>query len=181
MLRIVEQLKSNRRLATALSIGLLLVLFCWIESRAVASKLDSHRSLRRQMARMENDSQAIQFLRSARRLATDRERPNDELLAEVKRAMEFAGISEQRWVRNDPAPPVRVPDSPYKKIQARLSFESVTLKQIISFVYDLVENNSALSLSNAILSKSQGQLKGTWDTELTLSYLIYAPIEQQPR
>lgn len=164
-------------LAIAVSFALLLGMWVWLEARSLASKHDSHAALVRQVEQMNADMLVVRRLRAAPRLATERQRPNDELLAEVRGAMDRAKMPAERWVGHDPSRPVRLPRTPYKRLSTRLAFEDVTLQELVTLSFFLVKNNPALNVSSVRLSAPPAAKKKNWSAELTISYLIYAPFQ----
>lgn len=164
-------------LAIAVCVALLLGMWVWLEARSLASKHDSHAALVRQVEEMNADMLAVRQLRAAPRLATERQRPNDELLAEVRGAMERAKVPAERWVGHDPSRPVRLPRTPYKRLSTRLAFEEVTLQELVTLSFFLVKKNPALTVSSVRLSAPIAVKKKHWSAELTISYLIYAPFQ----
>ena len=165
----------NRKVTLIACLLLLLGLWNWVEARSLASKQNSHGALVGQIEQMHADVQRLKVLRGAPRAATDRERPNDELLAQIRDAMDRAGMPAKRWIGNDPALPVRVPRSPYKRLSTRLSFERVTLPDLVTFAFYLTENDRALRISHIRLVAPRGDDPETWTAELTITYLIYSP------
>ena len=171
----------NRKAALIACLLLLLGLWNWVEARGLASKHNSHAALIDQIEQMNADVQRVKVLRAAPRSATDRERPNDELLAQIRNAMDEAGMPAERWIGNDPALPVRVPRSSYKRLSTRLSFEQVTLLNLVTFAFHLTDNDRALRISDIRLVAPRGDDPEMWDTELTVTYLIYSPyLHPQP-
>jgi len=131
-----------------------------------------------QLERMTEDADGVLRLRTAPRIAVERERPNDELLAEIRDAMERADIPEDLWIGNDPLPPMRIPQSPYKRLATRLRFEALPLKGLVQFAFHLTHADPALSVSSLRLNAPRGRDDDTWDVDLTLSYLIYSPYSE---
>ena len=167
----------NTRTRSALAICAVLctALWCWLEARGATSTRDSYLQAVRQTEQMSADVNRIQALRAVPQVATERLRPNDELLAEVREALERADLPTTLWIGNDPSQPVRVPKSSYKRLSTRLSFEDVTLRQLSAFSFHLLQQDPALSVSEVRLHAPRSELKGTWSAELTIGYLIYSP------
>jgi hypothetical protein len=124
---------------------------------------------------MSQDVARIELLRHAPHLAVERQRPNDELLAKVQEAIGDADLPTESWVGNDPQPPVRIPRSPYKRLSVRLVFEEITLRHLVQFAYHLTEADATLSIPHFRLSAPRAQSGETWNVDMTVSYLIYAP------
>ena len=170
---------ASRKQAAIVCAVAILAMLCWLEARALASKCASHHAIVRQIEQMSADAERIAALRNAPRLANEVERPNDELLAQIRDSMSVAGIAEEQWIGNDPTQPVRLPRSPYKRLSVRLSFGGLTLRQLVQFAYDLTGKSSALHIPRVRLGATSGTKGEAWDTELTLSYLIYAPYQRE--
>ncbi len=171
---------STVRRTTAVLVCLLMVLglWSWVESRSLASNRSSYGTLVTQLEQMSGDVQRITALRSAPRLAAERERANDELLAQVRSAMSAAQMAEACWIGNDPAQPVRVPRSPYKRLGTRLSFEEVSMRQLVSFGYHLIDSDATVSISSLRLSTPRKPEPDKWNAEVVVSYLIYSPYQK---
>jgi len=161
----------------ALCACLLLGLWVWIEARVHASRSHTYAAAVRQVEEMHADVMALESLRTAPQLVAERERPNDELLAEVRDAMARAKVSPDTWVGNDPNQPVRLPRTPYKRLSTRLSFANINLQDLVSVSFFLVEKNPSLSVSSIRLSAPETDKTKTWNAELTISYLIFSPFQ----
>jgi hypothetical protein len=131
-----------------------------------------------QLERMSEDADNILRLRTVPRIAVERERPNDELLAEIRDAMERADIPEGHWIGNDPLPPVRIPQSPYKRLSTRIRFEALPLKGLVQFAFHLTRADPTLGISSLRLGAPRGGDDNTWDVDMTLNYLIYSPYSE---
>lgn len=173
--------KHRSPLAVAVCCLMLLSLWAWLEARTLASSRDSYVALVGQVEQMQADMIALRALRTAPRRATERERPNHELLAEVRQAMDKADMAPERWVGSDPSQPVRIPKSPYKKLRTRLTFENVTLQELVAVAFHLVEADPALTVSSIRITAPPTKTATNWNAELTLSYLIYSPFRKDER
>jgi len=171
--------RFTTRIALPLSIGMLAGVWCWIDGRSLKSKRSSYHTLLAQVQQMSADADRLTELRTAPRLAIERERPNDELLAEIRDSMAAADIPPERWVANDPSLPVRIPRSPYKRLTVGLSFEEINLRQLVQFAYHLTETDPALSIPHLRLLTPREQSGDTWDVNISLSYLIYSPYQEE--
>jgi len=169
----------KRPLILALGCCALLGAWCWIEASILESRGSSYRSLVKQLEQMSVDSARVRSLRAQPRLATERERPNDELLAQIQQAMTVANIPASHWVGNDPTQPVRVSRSPYRRLAVRLMFEDLTLRQLVQFAYHLTQMDTALSIPRLRLSAPLGTQTDAWNVDLSLSYLIYSPFQSE--
>ena len=171
----------KRRMTVVLSVCALLGTWCWVEARSLDSKRDSHQVMLAQTAQMNLDAERIGSLRAAPQLATERARPNDELLAEVRACLAAANVPLEHWIGNDPSPSVRVPRSPYKRLSVRLLFERLDLRQLVQFAYHLTEMNRALSIPYLRLFAPHDRQQDTWNVDMSVSYLIYSPCQERRR
>jgi hypothetical protein len=169
---------SRTQLIAALGLAALLALWVWIEVRGLNSTRDSLRSAERQLSSMTEDAAVVARLRTAPKLATERERPNDDLLSQIREALKDAQVSLDRWKGNEPSPAVRVADTPYRRLDTRLSFEKVTMRQMVEFAHALARKDSTLRVTDFRLAAASGGDRGAWSAQLVVSYLIYAPVER---
>jgi hypothetical protein len=154
---------------------LILLLWCWLGHRSLRTARSTHVSLVAQIEQMRADAQRIELLRTAPRIASERARPNDELLAQVRNALEAAQIPLDKWIGNEPDPAVRVPQSAYKRIGTRLSFEDVDLKSLVTFIHCMLSADPSLSITRMRLTAPSDTDTNFWDADLAISYLIYSP------
>lgn len=155
-------------------------LWLMVESRAARSKRDSHASTVTQIDRMTTDAETIRGLRIAPRIATERERPNDELLAEVATAMKSAQVDPGHWIGNAPFAPIRLPGTPYKRLGTRMTFQGLDMHGIVDLAQRLTSSNASLSVSELRLSAPRDPNDKTWNVVMTVSYLIYSPHQRGP-
>lgn len=149
--------------------------WAWLEARGASSAESSQLALVRQVEQMSQDATQIAKLRIAPRLAAERERPNDELMAQIQGALTAAEVRLDHWLGHDPAPAVRVPKTPYKQLAVRLTLADLTLRQLVQFAFHLTRADATLSVPYLRLTAPKDAGKGTWDVDLKVSYLIYAP------
>jgi hypothetical protein len=80
----------------------------------------------------------------------------------------------------DPGAAVRLPDSDYLQTPIYLRLNAVTLRELVSFLYELSSTDNALrtsdiELSPPLASPPAGAEAGDrWTADITLSYLAYA-------
>ncbi len=154
---------------------------CWnrLEARQLSSIQDVHATLIRRLEEMVVDAAAIEKLSQSPRLATDRERLNDELLVQVRDALSAAKVPHDRWIGNDPSAPRRIAKSPYKRLDTQLQFKNITLKQMTTLCHKIFEADATLAISRLDMSAPQSGNKAQWDIKMTLNYLLYAPGKQK--
>jgi len=174
-----ERAATVPRLKVLAVLLLLLCLWCWLEARALTSNRSSYTHLTAQVEKMNADSAAIRALREAPQLAVERERPNDELLAEVRDAMAAAKVPAESWIGNDPSPAMRIPQSPYKRLSVRLLFEAVDLKRLVAFAHEIVGTDTALTIQSLRLTAPVNRKDDSWNADLVLSYLLYSPYQER--
>jgi len=170
---------QSTRLKAVLVLLLMLCAWCWLEARTLASNRSSYAHLTAHVERMDADSMAIQRLREVPKLAAERERPNDDLLAEVRDALAAAKVPADRWMGNDPSPAVRLPKTPYKRPSVRLLFEGVRSKQLVAFAHEIARRDTALSIRSLRLTAPPDRRDDTWNADLVLSYLLYSPYQER--
>ena len=143
---------------------------------SIASVRDTRDTGVRQLEQMRLDAKRIAALRQAPHAAAIRTHPNEELLGQLERAL-AAAIDRSRWHNSIPQPPIRLPNSDYKKLTTRLYLETVTLKQLATFDHNLQSNDPALHVSAINLTKRHPDTPH-FDLDLAVSYLVYAPQER---
>ena len=168
----------DRRYALTVCVSMVLALWCWLEARTLAATQRSHESRLAEVEGMSADALAIPALRTAPRTAADRERPNDELLDQVRVALVAADVPLDHWVGNDPSLPVRVVKTPYKRLRVRLLFEDLSMKQMAGLAYHLIDEDPTLSVSYMRVSAPADRTDDGWNVDLHVSYLIYAPYQE---
>lgn len=161
------------------ALAALALLWSWYEARQVRSARDSYHAMLEQTERMSRDVRRLSELRTIPRVAADRERPNSELLEQIRTSLEQAGIEADRWLRNDPSPSRRLQDSPYKQMETRLTFQDVALQRLVAMLHHLVDHDATLTVSQLRLSAPATDRHKGWHVDLTLSYLVYAPHETE--
>jgi hypothetical protein len=166
---------ASRGLMVTIGIAILAALLCWVETRGVSSACHSYVAMCSQVEQMQKDAARIASLRTQPQRAAERERPNDELIAQVRRALQAARISEERWIGNEPAIGVRISKTPYKKISTKLRFEGLEMRELVIFVHALIDRDQTLSISAVRLTESNDETSVRWNVDLTATYLIYSP------
>lgn len=171
-----QQSNSPQRQATAILAGLLAIacLVAWFQGRSLASTRDTHYTALRQLEQMSADAERIIALRQAPKSATSRRRANEELLAQIERALATAGIDRSQWHDSIPQPPIRLPNSDYKKLTTRLYFQAITPRQLAAFSHHLESTDPTLRLTALNLTNRHHD-SPNYDIDLAVSYLVYAP------
>jgi hypothetical protein len=167
--------KSSRvQLLAVESAVLAATLLAWLQGRATASAADTFRVAGGQLAQMRDDAQVIQKLRQTPMTAVARARTNQELLAQVEKALAATGVDRALWQDSVPQPPTRVPNSDYLKVTTRLYFGDLALQKVAAFSHHLRAVDPTLTVSAVGLSnrRSEGP---EFDVEMGVSYLVFAP------
>lgn len=129
--------------------------------------------------RMRVDAERICALRHSPQRASDRRRPNDELLAQIGTVLHEAAIPDRAWQDSVPQPPQRVPHQPYERLSTRLYFDGLTMSQVARLGHGLLEVDptltlSAMRISSERLADQLGSARDArWHVELSVSYLVY--------
>ena len=168
--------QAQRKQRSLILVGVLSIVmaFVWLQWRALASTNDTYETALAQLDQMRADVLRIQSLRQVPQAAAGRPRRNEELLAQVERALEAAGIDHAHWHDSIPQPPVRLPKSDYKRLTTRLYFEDVTLWQLAAFAHHLEAADPTLAVSAVNITNRR--LEGSdYDVDLAVSYLVYNP------
>jgi hypothetical protein len=172
--------KSSRlRLLVVGSAVLAAAFLTWLQERVTASATDTFRVARGQLAQMHDDAQLIQQLRRTPMTAAARARSNQELLAQVEKALAAAGVDRALWQDSVPQPPTRIPNSDYMKVTTRLYFEDLTLQKVAAFSHHLRAVDPTLSVSGVNLANRTSETL-VFDVEVVVSYLVFTPQHQQP-
>lgn len=150
-----------------------------IEGRMYVSSARSYEQSLRQFARMRSDAERIMALRQVPHAAVGRARPNEEFLAEVEEALTHAHVDRSRWQDSIPQPLARVAGTDYVRQSTRLYFRDLPLQPLASFVWHLQRTDPALEIESVNLTQRSLQSK-TFDVELSVACLIYAPLKEKP-
>jgi hypothetical protein len=154
----------------------------WLEHRSLRSSLHVLGAQTAALSRMQTDARAMLTLRAAPQRATDRRKPNEELLSQIARALEQANVPQRLWQDSIPQTPRRTGDGAYQSMSTRLYFEAIALRQLTEFVHRLLAADPTLSLGAIRIADPRGENRpssapedATWNAEVTVTYLIYAP------
>jgi len=172
--------RASARRRIGVVMGVMLLTLFWVYAWQ-AGKLDTvqriHAAQVAGLGQMQVDAEHIRALRTAPQRATDRERANDELLAQVDAALARADVPKTHWQDSIPQPAQRVTGEPYERHTTRLYLEGVTLVQAVGISWALLEMDPTLELSGMRLT-APGANKATsdhatWNAELAVSYLLF--------
>ncbi len=166
-------------LLVAVAVCSLIGLAAWLHWRSANSARDTHEVQSAALIRMRQDMRRIVALRDTPQQATDRERPNEELLAQIEAAMKTAGVPASCWQDSIPQPVQRLPQSPYQRFSTRLYFEDVTLEQTLHFAHAILAADASLAVSALRLSAPARDETMVWNVDLAVSYLVYSPADRR--
>lgn len=149
-----------------------------LEGRSYVSSAHGYEQSLLQFERMRADADRIMALRQAPHAAVGRARPNEELLAEVERALTEAHVDRSHWQDSVPQPLARVAGTDYVRQSTRLYFRDLPLQPLASFIWHLQRADPALEIEHVNLTQRSPQTK-TFDVELGVACLIYAPLKEK--
>jgi hypothetical protein len=149
-------------------------MIAWQQHAALASAQSTYLTKQAQVASMQADARQLGWLRTAPQRATDRRLPHEQLAAEIEEACKRASIPAGALVSIWPESPKRLAHSDYQELTTRLGLEQVSLQQIVAFAYHLQSIDSSLNLAEIRLTSQKGE-DTSWDVELCISYLLFAP------
>lgn len=102
----------------------------------------------------------------------------------IQAAADQAGIDPDQAVRSiRPRPGQRLADGPYTEHAAELKLQHVSRQQLVAFMHALMRDNPGLHVRSLrlVVAGQNGQQGDRWNADpLTLTYLIYQPVSQEP-
>jgi len=112
-------------------------------------------------------------------LAADQERIAGEITSLIEQAAKDSRISVGKsLVRINPEPAQRVGDSVYKEKPTQVLLRDVTLPQVVEMLHRMASSGQPLhAKSIRITAPKEEDMGPTWNAEVTVSYLIYEPIQ----
>lgn len=158
-------------LAGAMAAALVCTCLQWRQFHSVRDTVSTASA---QLAEMRTDAAAIRSLRQVPKTASDRARTSQELLGVVEQSLRAANIDRANWQDSVPQPPRQLPNTPYRRATTRLYLDRLTLRQLAALTFDLQRRDETLSITAVDVSR-QAREEGTYNVELAVSYLIYAP------
>ena len=170
--------QPQRRFGNAHLVALLLAtlgLVCLITHRRASALERRHQTASRRVAQMLVDAEKVSRLQSAPRLAVDRRRPDDELIAQIQNALDDARISADRWLSTEPSAAMRVRGTAYQEVTTRLSLHAISLRQLANFVFALASDDASLRVAGLRLRQSRVRAADAWDADLAVTYYLYSP------
>src|SRR5439155_13088281 len=98
-----------------------------------------------------------------------------ELSRRLHEAAAATGVAE-KLTTIDPFSPARVENSDYQEMQVALKLESLSMRELVTFLHQLTSTDSASRVKVIELEAPQGEQSGeTWTADVTMAYLIYSP------
>ena len=157
-------------------LGCAACLLLWIlQGRSLQTTRAAYLAQFEQATLMRSDAAYIRAMQAAPRLAVDRERPNDALLAQIQGGIEAAGIPVSDWVANEPHAPMRIPQTPFKKMALTCVLQNVSLRQISLLLHQLTTGDPSLLITQLRLTTGNTAPE-RWNATLSIAYHIYAPM-----
>jgi len=130
--------------------------------------------------KMQIDAARIAELQSKPQQAIDREKPNDELLAQIEAALHEANVPRELWQDSIPQPPQRDKAPDYLRVTTRLEFENITLQQVASLAHQLLNADPALQIQSMRVQNRRSDIRKhahqiQWNIEMAVAHLVYDP------
>jgi hypothetical protein len=119
--------------------------------------------------------------KTARQDSAATELATPDLARLIESAASTAGISPGSLIRIAPEPPRTREGRPYQEQSAEVVFHAVNVEQTVRFLYALSAAAPDLRPTNLrLLAPTEGaQSSATWNAEIRLTRLIYAPAAPQ--
>ena len=118
----------------------------------------------------------IRALRTQPTRVQSQELQNTEFSQRIETAAKKAGIARQNLIRITPDPARQIDRTPYKRKPTRVSFNRVTMPQLVAFLLELSAEEAGPEVTRLRLTEAgTNNNKEVWIAEVTLTYLIYAP------
>ncbi|QDU70615.1 hypothetical protein [Mucisphaera calidilacus] len=122
----------------------------------------------------------IEQLRDEPSIAAAEDVGVQQLSARIEAALRTAGISTGNIEGIYPQQERPLGQLPYQVKPTSLTLRSVTLPQYVNFLYHLTENPGLNVRDIQLRQPSAAGNNALWDTDTTLTYLIYTPQEPTP-
>jgi hypothetical protein len=107
------------------------------------------------------------------------ERSARELAQQIEQAAQQAGVAPADVIRINPRGARRISNSVYKQQSTDVAINSVTMKELITFLSALTSKSKGLQISSLrLLAEAEPALQADseeWDAEVTLTFLIFSP------
>lgn len=118
-------------------------------------------------------------LRAQPALAQQHEMAEKEITTLIEHAAQQAGITSDDLVSIHPEAARRIANTAYQEKFTRLTLRNVTLRELVSFLATLNQEENAL-ITNAMRIDAPRHATGdldNWNVQLSLSHLIFSPAE----
>lgn len=161
----------------ALLTGLLAANTWWAHGRMAAAR-QAALAAQEDVARCRQLAAALERLRTQPARAGQAERRVEELSARIEAAAQAAGIPPAQLLAIRPQPAVRLGPSPYTQKPTQVTLQAVRLEQLTRFVHGLTGGADGLWARSIRLSAPRGdEASEIWSAEVTVSEVLYAPLE----
>lgn len=166
---------SRTRLLVLVAFCCVLGMVCWLQWRTLRAERTRFTASAAALARMQDDAGRIRALRRTPQRAAERERPNEELLAQIEAARKKAGLEQEVWRDSVPLAPLRLAHSSYQRHTTRIFLEKITLQQLMRLAHEILAADASLSITGLHLTAPAGAEGPGWNADLAVSYLVYSP------
>jgi hypothetical protein len=117
----------------------------------------------------------IQSLKTRPALVAARALEAAELARRTESAAANVNIAAQAILRITPGVPRRLANTPYVQQQTQVIVKDATLRQVILLMQALDQESGLRASAVRLTAPRREDDRGTWQVELTLSYLVYSP------
>jgi hypothetical protein len=167
----------RHRKSTLATIALagLLAADCWV----LIGLSRSHSAALADVGELQDSLTLAAEIRSSRRLpaaAAEQERESVEISQLIEASAKATGIDPRSLLRITPGPARRIEDSLYKEKPTSVLLKDVTLEQFAGLLGQLSASELGLTTRSLRLAAPSMEDAGAlWNTEFTVSYLLYDP------
>lgn len=154
---------------------LVILALCVVRFRSACEELRRSNSTTKLCVKLGNE---IQDARENSSVATTNPDSEDKVLARVTEAAESAGFSTQKVLGVSPADPIRNGQSDYLTRNTRVSLSAIPLKACVKFAETLSNRDGFEVASVVLIPPAKVTKPEKWSAELTLTQLIYEPINR---
>lgn len=122
----------------------------------------------------------IQALRDQPTIADDRALQKDDMTRRIANAAAAAALDEKRLIAIEHQTARRIGRSAYLEEPTRLTFKDVTLRQVLTTLDTLTNDDSRMHVSRLRLTAPRRDTNSEfWNVDATVTYLIYEPTPKQ--
>lgn len=167
----------QKALAVLLVFALLLVLY-WSYERSVQAHQQATDSTA-DLANCRQLAKQIKAIQDQPTRANEEEMLTQELAKRIESASKKADLPLSQLVRITPSRAMRIGETVYMQKPTRIDLRSVGLSELVVFLHELSTGPNAFLVHSLRLSPPhEAEQSELWNTEITLTYLIYSPRQE---